>query len=232
MPQSIYSQTYYEILEVDAGAPQDEIHRAYQRAKQTYSGGSPALYSMFSADETKELLKLIEEAYNVLSNQEARSRYDRQINDSPATAVATQQLDSHKKPTGYATPAQYHEQMQQTPSRPSVGASPVPEGFAKTRFGVYEINPLLEEEIESCENFTGEFIRKIRNYKKVSIEDLSEYIRVSKTYINAVEMEDYDGLPAAVFVRGFVSQMAKALNLHEPKVTSSYMTRFKAAQNQ
>ncbi|MEZ4870882.1 MAG: helix-turn-helix domain-containing protein [Bdellovibrionales bacterium] len=229
MPQSIYSQTYYEILEIEPSAPQDEIHRAYQRAKQTYSGGSPALYSMFSADETKELLKLIEEAYTVLSNQESRSRYDRQISNSSSLRVQPHQLGTHTSTNAYSTPAKYHDQMLAEPRKPAT-TNPVPEGFAKTRFGVYEINPLLEEEIEECQEFSGEFLKKIRIYKKVSLEDLSEYIRVSKAYINAVEMEDYDGLPAPVFIRGFVSQIAKALNLSEPLVAKTYMQRYKSAR--
>ena len=59
---------YYEILEVAIDAPPHEIHRAYQRAKTTYSSENPALYSMSSPEEARELLRLIEEAYTVLGN--------------------------------------------------------------------------------------------------------------------------------------------------------------------
>ena len=220
MPQSLYTQSYYEILEVSSNAPQDEIHRAYQRAKQTYSGNSPALYSMFSADETRELLKLIEEAYSVLSNQESRSNYDKQLGVKSKSSTSPSATNAANPATAATSSQQPAEQKKHNPV--------VPEGFAKTRFGVYEINPLLEEEIENCNEFSGEFLKKIRIYKKVSLDDMSEYIRVSKTYINAVEMEDYDALPAPVFIRGFVSQMAKALNLHEPTVATSYMNRYKS----
>ena len=57
---------YYEILEVTPDAAATEIHKAYQRARQTYSQDNPALYSMFSPDEARELLRLIDEAYNCL----------------------------------------------------------------------------------------------------------------------------------------------------------------------
>ncbi len=67
---------YYEILEVAADAPPHEIHKAYQRAKATYSTDNPALYSMFSPDEARELLRLIEEAYTVLGNPGMRKTYD------------------------------------------------------------------------------------------------------------------------------------------------------------
>ena len=67
---------YYEILEIAPDAMATEIHKAYQRARQTYSADNPALYSMFSPDEARELLRLIDEAYNVLGNQATRKTYD------------------------------------------------------------------------------------------------------------------------------------------------------------
>lgn len=57
---------------------------------------------------------------------------------------------------------------------------------------------------------------------------MSEATRISRTYLMAVEGNDYKSLPAAVFVRGFVVQMARVLGLDENKVASSYMKMFKA----
>src|SRR5262249_52505125 len=73
---NLTNTNYYEVLEVAPDAPQHEVHKAYQRAKSTYSQENPALYSMFSADEARELLKLIEEAFAVLGNHSLRKAYD------------------------------------------------------------------------------------------------------------------------------------------------------------
>ncbi len=73
------TQTYYEILEISQDAHPNEIRQAYQRAKSTYSQDNPALYTVFTKDETKQLLSLIEEAYSVLSNQVTREAYDQRI---------------------------------------------------------------------------------------------------------------------------------------------------------
>jgi len=67
---------YYEVLEVAYDAPQHEVHKAYTRAKATYAQDNPALYSMFTRDEARDLLKLIEEAYSVLGNHGLRRNYD------------------------------------------------------------------------------------------------------------------------------------------------------------
>src|SRR5947208_3257831 len=76
MANSGTNTNYYEVLEVAEDAPPHEIHRAYQRAKSTYSSDNPALYSMFSPEEARELLRLIEEAYTVLGNPGLRKSYD------------------------------------------------------------------------------------------------------------------------------------------------------------
>src|SRR5271154_4921898 len=74
--KDIHDQTYYELLEIDSSATQEEILKAYNRARATYGHNSPALYSLFNKEEAQELLRLIDEAYAVLSNQFKRRQYD------------------------------------------------------------------------------------------------------------------------------------------------------------
>ncbi|HRK01197.1 MAG TPA: helix-turn-helix transcriptional regulator, partial [Oligoflexia bacterium] len=54
----------------------------------------------------------------------------------------------------------------------------------------------------------------------------SEFTKISKNYLQAVEDEDYDSLPAAVYTRGFVFQIAKSLKIPHDKASSGYMTRY------
>jgi len=84
--------------------------------------------------------------------------------------------------------------------------------------------------IEKEEEWRGDFIRKIREIRNVSIEELSENTKISKRYLKAIENEDYKALPAAVFLRGFVIQVAKELKLPHDKVAAAYMNRFKEFQ--
>src|ERR1700691_3370401 len=82
--RDIHDQTYYELLEIDATATQEEILKAYNRARATYGHNSPALYSLFNKEEAQELLRLIDEAYAVLSNQFKRKQYDNESEPEPA----------------------------------------------------------------------------------------------------------------------------------------------------
>jgi cytoskeletal protein RodZ len=59
---------------------------------------------------------------------------------------------------------------------------------------------------------------------------MSAQTKLSKTYIIAIEEENYKKLPAPVFVRGFLVQIARILKLPSDKILASYLERFKAAK--
>ena len=91
----------------------------------------------------------------------------------------------------------------------------------------YVQNSALEKEIVETTEFTGEFLKKIREYKSVDLERLSDMTKVSRLYLQGIESEDFDKLPAAVYVRGFVFQYAKSLRLKPDIVANSYLARMK-----
>ena len=210
MPQDKL-RDYYEILEVPTDASHHDIVKAYHRAKETYDVDSAALYTMFSKEEAAELRALVEEAYQVLSNHTKRKDYDQNFRGIPNP-------DSMARSQG---PSYADKQEAKKSSQTSV-----PEGYKKGVFGVYEINPELESAIEKETDFDGHFLKKIRDYQKISLEQMSKETRISRSYINAVETNDYSALPAAVFVRGFIVQLCKVLNLDGNKVAASYMSKF------
>ena len=74
----------------------------------------------------------------------------------------------------------------------------------------------------------GVFLQKIRLYKGVTLDQLSEEIRVIKSTLVALEANQVDPLPVAVFTRGFVVQIARVLGLDERKISEAYMKFFKA----
>jgi hypothetical protein len=233
---------YYEILEVNRDAPQNEIHQAYQRAKATYSSDNPALYSMFSKEEARELMRMIEEAYAVLGNGNERRNYDQSLVGSEAAPVA-QPID---QPTAQVPPPQVvHTPQASMPdfaaTEAAAGTSDsyvvkkreapkpnLPPGTGRTPMSTYSIKDDIEKEIASAEEWDGAFLKKIRTYKGVTIEQVSEASRISKTYLNAVEKDDFAALPAPVFVRGFIVQISRILGLNENKVATSYLKNLKA----
>lgn len=93
----------------------------------------------------------------------------------------------------------------------------------------YIVDEMLEREINDALEFSGEFLKRIREYKNVEVERLADMTKVSKMHILNIESENFSKLPAPVYVRGFVFQYAKCLKLPTDKVANSYVARMKRA---
>jgi len=105
-----------------------------------------------------------------------------------------------------------------------------PQGAART----YQINrsfetdPAMEERIQKCENVNGSFLRAVREYKRISQDEIINILKISRNYLTALEDDDVSRLPANVFVRGFVIQYAKTLRVDHEKVAAAYMDFLKS----
>lgn len=227
--------SYYDLLEVKPDADSTQILEAYQRAKQIYSPNSPALYSMFTEDEARELLKLVDEAFSTLSNRSRKRAYDLKIGLITESS-SPESSSPHREPDR----RQYEKKVENHPSSRSNDPAwdgsvkihkvpdALPEGYKKTRFGSYKYDPTFEADIAAVEECDGSFLERIREYKGVSIEDLSEVMKISKSTLKALEQNSLDQLPVEVFTRGIVIQMAKMLGLDDQKIAKAYMVYYRA----
>lgn len=220
---------YYEVLEVAPNAPPHEIHKAYQRAKSTYSSDNPALYTMFSAEEARELLRLIEEAYSILSNPAMRRSYDEarsrgeplpnEVLKQAPVNIAEASHNAHQAQPDFTAPS---------PAAPANSSKTLPPGTGRTMLSTYTIDDAFEAELREATEFDGGLLQRVRLYKNISLDRMSEATRISRTYLTSVETNDFKSLPAAVYVRGFIVQVARILGLEDQKVASSYMKIFRA----
>jgi hypothetical protein len=104
---------------------------------------------------------------------------------------------------------------------------------AQKKFALdFSENPEMERRIINCIDFSGTFLKEVREYKNVTIERMADMTRVSKTHITALENEDVKKLPADVYVRGYVYQYAKVLKLNPEQVATSYLSHLKKLKNQ
>ena len=61
----------------------------------------------------------------------------------------------------------------------------------------------------------GERLKRERELREVSIEELTKATRISTRFLEALENEDWDRLPGGVFGHGFVRSIARYLGLDE-----------------
>ncbi len=222
--QKLSSQTYYEVLEVAPDAAPHDILHAYHRAKEAYTIDGPALYTMFTPAEARELLGLIEEAFSTLSSPGRRRDYDLQlVRGRLAEKTPEPPTEPKESPKTFQAPVT---------SSPKQNSQELKSGEARTRFGIYKVDPAFEKEIQETKEMDGAFLKRIRLYKNVQPEQIVEFVRISKTYLIALEANNFSALPAPVFVRGFVGQIARALGLNDTHIANSYMEYFRKARPQ
>lgn len=239
---------YYEVLDINLNANSESIRIAYIRAKQAYNRDSLATYSLFDPEESKRILEEIEEAYSVLSDSEKRRKYD----ESHGIVSSENIYDSYHRGNS-AVNAFARDSYSEEPERPAnvvesireikkdrdpavANLSPIerlksqvntPASFNPLRpYAVQKSgnnDPEMEEKIKKAEDVNGAWLRTVREYKGVSVDEMVDILKISRNYLTALEADDISKLPATVFVRGFVIQYARALKLDQEKVTASYM---------
>lgn len=75
--------------------------------------------------------------------------------------------------------------------------------------------------------YTGALLREIREARGLSISEISDRTRISRTVLLALEEERYEDIPnARVYVRGFVRCVARELELDMDEVSRSYVPRW------
>ncbi|MBI5510752.1 MAG: helix-turn-helix domain-containing protein [Deltaproteobacteria bacterium] len=106
-------------------------------------------------------------------------------------------------------------------------STPVPPPVTVTKRPVRRLRPKPDFDITPDTEYNGTLLRRLRESAQASLDELSEITKVSRRYLRALEDGDFVSLPAAVYVRGFVAEYAKALGLDPTTVCKSFMTLYK-----
>lgn len=68
----------------------------------------------------------------------------------------------------------------------------------------------------------GEHLKRERELREVSLDELSKATRISNRFLQALENEDWGKLPGGVFGHGFVRSIARYLGLAEEALLGEY----------
>jgi flagellar biosynthesis protein FlhG len=85
----------------------------------------------------------------------------------------------------------------------------------------------LLREIGPDTEFTGALLRKVRESQGIELAEISARTKIARTHLEAIEEEAYGSLPAVVYVRGFVNELAKYLRLDSAQVQRTYLRRMR-----
>ena len=92
-------ESHHDMLEVDRGATDEEVRRAYKRAKEIYATDSLACYALFDAKEMSALRVRLDEAYDVLLDPQRRRPYEMSVfPELPDQALPPSSRPAHTEP--------------------------------------------------------------------------------------------------------------------------------------
>ena len=85
----------------------------------------------------------------------------------------------------------------------------------------------LQREIGPDTEFTGSLLRKVRESMAIELVEISDKTKIARAHLQALEEERYGDLPAVVYTRGFLVELAKYLRLDPTQVHKTYLRRMR-----
>jgi cytoskeletal protein RodZ len=74
----------------------------------------------------------------------------------------------------------------------------------------------------------GKFLKKERETRNVSLEEISKFTKIREHYLKAIEEDRYELLPAIPYVKGFLNVYARYLMLNPKDIILQYESYLKS----
>ncbi|MFB3850981.1 MAG: helix-turn-helix domain-containing protein [Acidobacteriota bacterium] len=202
-PQKKDFATAYEILEISPNAHPKEIQSAYQRKLEIYSDNSFATIGLMTKEEKEKERDFLEQNYKLLINSQSRQKYDEEL-------ISKNIIKEEERISDYKDIQEQPRIFQEAEESYSENGK---EGEAKN-------------DISEITYYDGASLRKIRQAMKISVEEIVSETNIRSWYIQSIEEERYDALPARIYLKGFLKQIAMYLKISPEKVLRDYLERY------
>ncbi len=90
--------------------------------------------------------------------------------------------------------------------------------------------PLVLDDVDESGEFNGARLRRLRLSRGMELEEIAGVTKINPNYLRCLEEERFADLPAAVYVRGFVTSFASCVGLDARRVAASYMRRYRESR--
>jgi len=203
------SDNCYEILQITPNAGKDEIRHAYRQALALYDEESVATYALFPAEQRQRLLAAIENAYETLIDENRRAAYDRMLID-----------------TGNLNAAAFSNRARRArDARPDVNSTSREENLGRwvaKRAAEPEMRRRIEA-ILSESRFSGPQLKALREAYGIELSEIYSLTRINRDVMTAIEADRFEDLPAAVYVKQFLKNIAQILQVDPTRVVEGYL---------
>ncbi len=192
------SENHYDLLEVPPTASFEDIRRANRRVRDIYGAESVVISGLYDAASLEAVHRRFDLAYTTLMDAAKRKDYDMEL-----------------FPDGIPTP-------QPDPNIGEIQPRPAP----KLEDSTVAARPPMPE-LSADTEYSGALLRQIREARGIELREIAERSKVGMAYLQALEAETWNKLPAAVYVRGCHVEDAKVLGLDVERVKDTYLLRLR-----
>ena len=209
MTRVFEGKNFYEILELPLSAGPAEINRAYTEALEMYGEDALATYALFTEEQRKKVLRLVEEAFRTLYSREKRVDYDRML-------ISTGQVnaDAFSDSSPDPAPAGLKDSTLSGPEAPA--------GRAARHSSETEFKELLEA-VSQKELVSGEDLKRLREARGIDISEIFQRTRISRAILQKIEQNQYEELPAEIFLKSFLKSYAEILRIDSETIVPGYL---------
>jgi len=85
--------------------------------------------------------------------------------------------------------------------------------------------------VSDTHEYSGPLLGEIRCFHGLTLGELADATRVAQHHLQNIEREQYESLPALVYLRGYLKSVARELGLDMQRVSQSYLDRMEQARS-
>jgi curved DNA-binding protein CbpA len=204
------TENHYDVLQIAPDAGKNEIRHAYRQALALYDAESVATYALFSDQERRTLLDAIEKAFETLNDDGLRAAYDQMLIDNGQldTAALSERARRELVARSQANGASREESLCQ---------------WAAKRAEAPEMRRRIEA-ILAEPRISGPQLKELRDAYGIELSEIYAATRINRDVMLAIEADDFDALPAPVYLKQFLKNLARILQLDPTRLTGDYLT--------
>ncbi len=185
--KKVADMNYYELLDIEPSATNEEIQKAYKQACQTYQPDSLALYSLLSEEDRAQMQDRTEKAYRTLMDEDERQKYDHQLG-----VISNWQTNKEGTETEDFAQVEPNNQSKDFPGE-SIDNN--------------------HQEKPTPELSDPQYLKKLRERKGISLQEISEVTNISVSSLLALENTEYEKIPGRVYLVGFLRSYAEFIGI-------------------
>jgi hypothetical protein len=234
--------TWYDVLDIGPGASPAEVRAAYDRSLALIEGRSLGGYFLLDPLAVEGARADLETAWAILSDLERRAAYDRALGlpasslwPTPPPTMATTRA-SHPPSLKFLAPVLDDQASPAPPATAPTTTTPPPTTTTTTPTTTTPTTarstvipsaaspPPFDAALFSLEGeVNGQLLKRLREARGLSLDELAELTKIRRPYLQAIEDQDLENLPARVYLRGFLTQIARALRVDKTRLAEGYV---------